>query len=330
MVDLRLGATLSLIGVVMKYTTAFAAVGLALAVTLAALPAQATNLRSYVSGNGSDANNCASNTPCRTLAYALTQTTPGGEIDILDAAGYGTLVIDRAISIVNDGVGTAGVKPPSGGFGIVINAGVNDAVSLRGLSIEGNGVGVVGIQFNTGKSLTIENCVIRHMINDGIDFNPNGASSFSMSNSLVSDNGLSGVAVAPTGSAAVIAVFNRVDVSNNAYQGIYIEGTNSTGTLKATVYNSVAANNVAVGIYAASFTGKAPTTLTVFHSVSAYNAYGILASGTGATLRADNMVATGNANGWAAQSGGVLQSYGNNAIDGNTANETAPPSVALK
>jgi hypothetical protein len=309
-------------------TIAIFVVGLALA-ALEITPAQAQNARSFVSGHGSDAAACTRAAPCRTFQYALTQTNSGGEIDVLDPAGYGSLTIDRAISIVNDGVGTAGVVPASG-LGITINAGVNDAITLRGLSIEGAGVGVVGIQFNTGKSLTIENCVIRHMINDGIDFDPNGASSLSVSNSVVSDNGLSGIAVGPTGSGAVTAVFNGVEVNNNAYQGIYIEGSNGTGTLEASVYDSVATHNAAIGYYAATATGRATTTLMVFHSVSADNAYGILASGTGATLRADDVIVTGNANGWAAQSGGVVQSYGNNSIDGNDANEAAPPSVGLK
>ena len=36
------------------------------------------------------------------------------EIDVLDPAGYGALTITKAISIVNDGAGTAGVRkrPP--------------------------------------------------------------------------------------------------------------------------------------------------------------------------------------------------------------------------
>ncbi len=32
-----------------------------------------------------------------------------GEINMLDPAGYGTVVVTKSISIVNDGVGSAGV-----------------------------------------------------------------------------------------------------------------------------------------------------------------------------------------------------------------------------
>src|SRR5471032_3621638 len=117
----------------MKIVTVFA-VGLALASMLSTAPSQAQNGRSFVSGHGSDAAACTLAAPCRTLAHALSLTNAGGEIDVLDPAGYGSLTIDRAISIVNDGVGTAGVIVPSGGVGITINAGSNDDVSLRGLS----------------------------------------------------------------------------------------------------------------------------------------------------------------------------------------------------
>src|ERR1039457_3714481 len=168
----------------MKIIAAFA-VGLGIHGSLSAGPAQAQNARSFVSGHGSDAAACTLAAPCRTLAAAFAVTNAGGEIDVLDPAGYGALTINKAISIVNDGVGTAGVIVPSGGIGITISAGTNDAVSLRGLSVEGGGVGATGIKFNAGKSLTVENCVIRHMTLDGIDFvSTTVTSALTVSNSL--------------------------------------------------------------------------------------------------------------------------------------------------
>ena len=114
------------------------------------LPASAQNARSFVSAHGSDTAACTLVAPCRTFAAAFAATNAGGEVDVLDPAGYGALTINKAISIVNDGVGTAGVIVPSGGTGIIINAGPNDAVSLRGLSIEGAGVGQTGILLTPG------------------------------------------------------------------------------------------------------------------------------------------------------------------------------------
>ena len=320
-------------GYFVNHTTIIVAVGLALAAALPAAPAEAQNGRSFVSGHGSDAAACTLAAPCRTLAAAFAATNAGGEIDVLDPAGYGALTINKAISIVNDGVGTAGVIVPSGGIGITISAGTNDAVSLRGLSIEGAGVGQTGIKFNAGKSLTVENCVIRHMTLDGIDFvSTTVTSALTVSNSLIADNLGAGIFLYPTGSAT--AVFNRVEANNNGSHGIMVDGTNSAGTntINATVSESVAAGNSGgAGFFSVSNSGKAPTSLMVYHSVAANNSDGVAAAGPGATLRLANSTVTGNGNGWAVPTaGGVLYSYGDNYIDGNVSGESAPPSIARK
>ena len=167
---------------------------------------------------------------------------------------------------------------PSGGIGITINAGTNDAVSLRGLSIDGAGVGATGIAFGSGASLTVENCVIRHMNGDGIDFlSSTATSALTVSNSLVADNGGNGIHLTPTGSAT--AVFNRVEANNNGDHGILADGASSAGTntINATVSDSVAAGNVGAGFASASAPGNAPTSVMVFHSVAANNVAGVAA-----------------------------------------------------
>ena len=210
---------------------------------------------------------------------------------------------------------------PSGGTGIIINGGTTDAVSLRGLSIEGGGVGQKGIQFNTGASLTVDNCVIRHMTNNGIDFlSTTATSALTLSNSPVADNGGSGIFLFPTGSAT--AVFNRVEANNNAGHGIAVDGAFSAGTdtINATVSDSVAAGNVGVGFLSETLSSNAPTSLTVFHSVAANNGTGVQALNSGATLRIANSTLTGNTHGWQVISSGVVASYGDNYIDGNGSN----------
>src|SRR5471030_2519696 len=86
------------------------AFGLATVLLLGASgPAVAQINRAWVSGHGVDQAGCGAPTsPCRSLQYAHDQAVnAGGEIDILDPAGYGALSITKGISIVNDGVGTA-------------------------------------------------------------------------------------------------------------------------------------------------------------------------------------------------------------------------------
>src|SRR5476651_2078625 len=141
---------------------------------LGAGTAQAASSRAWVSGHGVDQAGCGAPTaPCRSLQYAHNNAVnAGGEIDILDPAGYGAVSITKSISIVNDGVGTAGVQATSGNA-ITINAGAGDRVYLRGLNIDGvNGAANEGVLFNSGKSLTIVNCVVRNFSADGIFLAP--------------------------------------------------------------------------------------------------------------------------------------------------------------
>ncbi len=101
---------------------------------------------------------------------------------------------------VNPGGYEAGVTVPSSDIGIVINANSGDAVSLRGLTIDGGGNGTTGIRFITGTSLTLENCIVRHVTQDGIDFLSSSATSaLTVSYSLVADNGNNSIQFEPTG-----------------------------------------------------------------------------------------------------------------------------------
>jgi hypothetical protein len=293
---------------------------------LAATAAHAgTANRAWVSGHGTDSAGCGAPTaPCRSFQYVITNViAPGGEIDVLDPAGYGALTIPFALSIVNDGVGTAGIQAASGGTGVTVAALPSADVSLRGLTIEGASIGETGIAFTTGRSLTIENCVVRHFAADGIDLDPSASGNFAISNTLVADNTGDGILVLPTGAGTVTAMFNRVELSSNGSDGLLFDGQSSTGTLNAAVFESVATHHTNTGFYAFTAIGKAPTTLSVFQSVSANNDTGLEATGPGATLIAAHSMISGNADAsWGIASSGVIASYGDNYFAGNGPNNT--------
>jgi hypothetical protein len=80
-----------------KITSLHAIAAALLSCGLAAAPAQAGPNRTFVSGLGTDSGTCTRPAPCRTFAFALTVTTAGGEIDVLDPAGYGP------VTIIHDG-----------------------------------------------------------------------------------------------------------------------------------------------------------------------------------------------------------------------------------
>jgi hypothetical protein len=166
---------------------------------------------------------------------------------VLDAAGYGAVTITKGSSIVNDGVGVAGIQTVPGVNGVTINAGANDSVHLRGLLIEGLGVGTNGILFNTGRNLAIEYCVIRNFGTAGINIASSTSSKFSVSNTISSDSPGNGITIPPTGAAAVTAVLSKVAANNNGL-GFLVIGASTTGALNVTIVDSEASNNFVSGV----------------------------------------------------------------------------------
>ena len=164
----------------------FIAAALALAVTLPAVSAQAQAPRTFVSAAGSDSNPCSFAAPCRHFQAAVNATSGGGEVDALDPAGYGPIIISQAITI--EGQGWSYIAPPADGNAILINA-VSGKVTIRGVSLNGVGMAnAIGILFNSGASLNVQNSVIENFSRYGILFQPNGSSKISVSNTQVSDN----------------------------------------------------------------------------------------------------------------------------------------------
>jgi hypothetical protein len=287
-------------------------------IALVSVPAQANAPRTWVSGKGSDSNPCTLVSPCRTFAHALTQTSAGGEIDVLDPAGYGAVTITQSISIINDeiGVGEAGIQAAPGTNAITIDAGPNDVIHLRGLTLEGGGTGSVGIEFVAGGILEVLNCTVRHFAGAGIYFVSSTSSGFSISNTFVSANN-NGISIFPGGSGVVNGVIKNVTASDNSGDGIRIYGASSTGKVSGTIVESVIFNNSGHGIYAGSSSSRAEPSVTVRDSVIGYNAYGIVASDY-STVRIAHSTITGNTT-YGAYAAGTMNSYGDNNLDGNTA-----------
>jgi hypothetical protein len=294
----------------------------ALLFPFAAPSAEAQQLaRTFVSAaNGNDINNCDRLTPCRTFQRAHDQTLPNGEITVLDPGGYGTLTISKAISIINDGVGEAGILVSGGAEAIAVFAGATDAVSLRGITINGIGFGGgYGIFFRSGLSLTVENCVVRNLggtvpAGQGINFTPLNSSSLVVSNTLVADNHF-GIEVQPFNEGlTVTAVLKRVEMYNNSFDNLSVASSQTSGTVRATVVESVATNCQNSGFVVSGSAGAASASLMLIRSVASGNGVGIQTSQGNATLRVSQSLIIGNTSAWA-QPGGTLRSYGDNYIE---------------
>jgi hypothetical protein len=89
--------------------------------------------------------------------------------------------------------------------------------------------------------------------------------------------------------------------------------------------DSVSAKNGSDGVASISF--GAVTNVMVRNSTIAFNSNNGLSAVNNAnlTLRVTRSTITGNGTGWSASFGGVLLSYADNNIDGNTQANTEPP-----
>ena len=225
-----------------------------------------------------------------------------------DSAGYGSVVITKAISIVS-GLGEAGILVPAAGTGITINAGPDDEINLRGLAIEGAGVGGTGIRFNTGGALTVTNSVIRNLTDAGMDLEPTGASTFTITDTLVSDTARVGIYFYPQGSnGAARATLLRVTASRNQW-GVYANGNAvpappSTGNpgVRLSISDSTIAHNIkgdGYGVYANGlsysdqFFFYTTTAITLGNTLITGNKYGVVISAGSLTMngvRIENVV----------------------------------------
>jgi hypothetical protein len=238
------------------------------------------------------------------------------------------VTITQAIRIVNEGVGTAGVQQgTTGQNAITISAGPNDSVTLRGLNIDGLGSGQNGIVFNSGASLTVSNCVIRHFAfggssatGNGILIRPgSGPMSFLISDVTVTDNGYVGVYFTPTGGTPSIhGVIEHVVAVNDQF-GFALDSTPATGgAMAVAITNGVASNNSADGLYIAG-TAAAPLIISINDStISGNGNYGLLALNSATVLLSRNMIMSNvNIGIDNAVAPNNFFTYGDNVINGN-------------
>lgn len=144
--------------------------------------AQAT--RTWVSGVGDDINPCSRTAPCKTLAGAISKTAIGGEINILDPGGFGSVKVTKSITI--DGGGIIGSILLSATNGVMINA-PDAVVTIRNFSINGAGttLGINGIQVISVKRLSIENCTLSNFSAYGIDFSSTKSAEMIINNTTI-------------------------------------------------------------------------------------------------------------------------------------------------
>lgn len=258
------------------------------ALFLHTVPSYAQASRTWVSGLGDDVNPCSRTAPCKTFAGAISKTATGGEIDVLDSAGFGAVTITKALTI--DGGGQIASVLVSGTNAIVVQAGTGNVI-LRNLSINGTGTGLSGIVFTSAASLIVENCRIFGFASNGI-------------------------AISPASGTSHIAILNTI-LSNNNQGGIQAKSTGGTTTVTVTGVQAIH-NGFGIG---ADTSGGGTVSMMVDHTTANENTgNGLQGLGTGTTILMSNSMFSHNDTGWNITAPAQVFSFVNNIINQNTTN----------
>jgi len=265
--------------------------------------------RTWVSGVGDDANPCSRTAPCKTFAGAISKTAAGGEISVLDPAGFGTLTVTKSITV--NGTGTlAGILSALAPAAITVNDGSSGSpntsvVILRDISMNGAGTGTSGVRFLAGKTVMVDHCWIYGMTTHGIDVNKTAAGNLKVINSVIENVGQDGIH-ATTTVGQILGTVSESHIMNCAGDGM----ESVANTLMA-VYNTRLTHN-GNGIRS---TGSG-SQFNIDDIFVAYSGVGLQAS-AGSTFRVSDSIIAQNATG-ISQNGGVIDSFQGNSLMGNT------------
>jgi hypothetical protein len=273
--------------------------------------------RTFVSSLGADTNPCSLTAPCRTFAQAISQTSEGGEVVVLNSAGYGPFTINQSVAITApDGI-YAGITQGSDSLdGIVIAAGPTQVVTLKGLTIIGPGPGVsdsTGVLFSSGAVLHVEGCEVRGF-QDGILIEAANSQSF-IKDTVVKDGGDGGIVFFAGSPGSMFGSMERVTATNNnGSAGISANVDVAGAVVDVAIRDSTISGNASGGVSVAQGSGGTAAidieSCLIANGGTALNASG----GAGATMSISNCMMSGNRFRFDIQNGAAVFSRVNNTF----------------
>jgi len=285
--------------------------------------------RTFVASYGDDSNACSRVAPCRSFAVAMTYTDPGGELLVLDSAGYGIVVIAQSVSIIAPSGVYAGITAFAGENGIEVN-GAGIKVTLRGLSLNGLAGSGVGVDFLQGSALHLESCVISGFGIRGVGIL--GPGEVFIKDSEIRDGGGRGIRVigAVHDPDVVHLTIDRTRVENNGSHGIEFGGN-----VRVALNRSVVSGNSGFGVGGDAGSAGDVNELVAESSLITHNVVGII-TGTAIALGINRVVVANSTISWNSIGWSVhndpntnLYTFGNNAVRLNNSNQVGKAPVSL-
>ena len=315
----------------LRRTFAVASVAIALSMLVATNAAATLPQRTFVASYGNDANSCSLTLPCRGFAAAVVQTLPGGEVVVLDSAGYGPVTIVQSVSIVAPAGVYAGITVTAGQTGVLIN-GAGVEVVLRGISFQGLG-GDRGAHFVAGKFLEIDRCSFSGFSLEAVRAEPETTLDLAIHDSSIARSG-SGI-----WAATASILIERTTVLNSAQSGIVLTTAFGGWGPKNVLIRDVTVAGSQFDGLALNTSGGDVSSVTVESSRFHHNGSGIIAipvNGSVLQLSMVNVISNENRNGIALWTGavvpGVLKAYltrSDISANAQTGIGLEPPNVSL-
>lgn len=299
--------------------------------------------RTFVSGTpvASDANPCSLALPCRSFGAAIAQTISGGEVIVLDSAGYGPVTITQSVSIIAPAGVYAGISviSPTNFVGVSVNA-AGIKVLLQNLVINALG-GNYGIFLQQGAELYVNNCTVANFTSAGI-YSIAGGSKLYLKDTVVRNSGPGAYGLWLFGTA--VADVERVRIESNGNDGVRAEGGASVSikrsvlarnggsgliafaaagiVVRATVEDSLVSDNGSDGLTATSSGAGAVAEISAARNTitrNADNGVGTGASSSGSSVAnlSDNLLTQQGLDGVAATGAGAVVTASRNTFAGN-------------
>jgi len=279
---------------------------------LVTMSASAQATRTWVSGVGDDVNPCSRTAPCKTFAGAISKTASGGEIDVLDPGGFGTVTVTKPMTF--DGTGTFASSLASATIGFQINSSVaNTTVVIRGISINGAGttLGTKGVRVLTNAGATvnvhIEDCVIFNFSVAGVSVETSAAANVFIRNTTIRTC-QDGIDVTPSAGTVGLHVENSKIDQNTAH------GVNLVSNTKASFAGTSINHNGQTGLILSVASAEADLDRCDMN----FNQNGIFAGAGGAPMiRITHCMITGNTVNGIFLNGGTVRGFTSNLCEGN-------------
>jgi hypothetical protein len=239
----------------------------------------------------------------------------GGTVIVLDSGDYAPFTITKSVT-VEGAPGIAAIIVTTSGNGITVTtAATTDKVVLRGLTVKGQAGTSSGIRVTVQLgSLHIKNCVVSDFAGGGANAGIflGAAGNYFITETVVRNNDSFGIFF-ETVAGTLNGTVEHCLIENNSYAGLDV-GTNATVAVRDTVSARNVDGFAAVG---------ATADLTVENCLATRNYFAGVYAFSGGTVRVSNSTLVENSTFGMDNSGGTIQSSGNNKTGGNGSGPTS-------